>query len=149
MASDDLEIDDAVREDAAPPIDRGVSEIGALLGEHVAAFASCRGIILTDDDGHPIDFARRPDRISRLDLQIVGAQIERALTALRTWTAGRGLGRPIVTLGAERGILMSAALAGDLTLAALYAARGEIEPLAVIEASFAGLSRRLGDLLGG
>ena len=100
-------------------IDRGVSEFGGLFADYIAEHPGCRGVVLTDDDGNPIDHARRPG-LSALDLQIAGAQVERALAALRA-RGGPLSASPLgVAALAERGYLLARELGDGYTLVALH-----------------------------
>jgi len=109
------------------------------------AIDGCLGAVLTDDDGNPIDFARRRAHLSVLEIQLVGAQIERPITALR-----RGQARPErirVTIDATQGLLLAAAVDADTTLAAVHTAQPEEANIARLEAAFEGLIGRLRLLL--
>lgn len=130
-------------------IDRGISEFGATLAVYVQARAGCRGAVLTDDDGYPIDYARRRDAISILDVQLLGAQLERAIAPIREVVRVRGLGRPILTVASERGILLTTPLTGDTTLAALHGPDLDDDALTALEVDFTALAGRVQDLLEG
>ncbi|MEZ4383419.1 MAG: hypothetical protein R3A79_18965 [Nannocystaceae bacterium] len=129
----------------AATIDPGISEFGELLAEYLAAVQDCRGAVLTDEDGHPIDYARRRDAISELDLQIVGAQIERPLTILRE--RGGDPDQIRVTIDAARGVVVAAAIGGEYSLVALHAAATPRRCATRIEEDFEWLVGRMRHLI--
>lgn len=124
-------------------IDRGISEFGAALASYVEASDTCLGAVLTDDDGYPIDYARRRAGISALDVQILGAQVERALAPIRKIARDRGVGRPTLTVACAGGILLTTPLAGETTLVALHRAEVDDDALSDLEADFAALAERI------
>ncbi|MEZ4451032.1 MAG: hypothetical protein R3B09_16240 [Nannocystaceae bacterium] len=128
-------------------IDRGFSEFGAAFAAYLERHRSCRGVVLTDDDGFPIDYARRCAGISALDVQILGATVERALAPLREVVRVRGLGPPTLCAVAERGVLLTSPLAVDTTLAAIHGAGVDDGALAALTADFEALAERVLGLL--
>lgn len=122
-------------------IDPGISEFGELLAEYLSAVDDCRGAVITDEDGHPIDYARRKDAISELDIQIVGAQIERPLTILRERSREPDALR--VTIDAARGVLVAAAIGREYALAALHTPASPRRSVTQIEEDFEWLVGRM------
>jgi hypothetical protein len=123
-------------------LDRGISEFGQRLGDHVHACVGCRGAVLTDDDGHPVDYACRTEELTALEIQIVGAQCERALADLRHHL-DLDLQRLTLGLSADRGRLLARTLDHGYVLAALY------DPAAIADHSaFADLTAQIERLLG-
>lgn len=124
-------------------IDPGISEFGELLADYLSAVDDCRGAVITDEDGHPIDYARRKDAISQLDIQIVGAQIERPLTILRERERGREPDALRVTIDAARGVLVAAAIGREYTLVALHLPASARRSVTQIEEDFEWLVGRV------
>ncbi|MEZ4427594.1 MAG: hypothetical protein R3A51_07900 [Nannocystaceae bacterium] len=122
----------------------GVSEFGLLLVELIERDAAFHGAVLTDDDGNPIDYARRPDKISLLDLQITGAQIERCVVALGHSCARFGLSPPLIVIEATCGVLLSQSVCEDYVLAARL---GPVTSLHGVVKSFTSTARELTDML--
>ena len=103
------------------------------------------GAVLTDDDGYPIDYAFRRGAISTLELQIIGAQIERPISAIRD--QGSDPERIRVTINASERLLLAAALGPEFTLVAVHRAERDPHRITRIEAAFEGLITRLHGLL--
>jgi len=83
--------------------------------------------------------------ISTLEIQIVGAQLERPIAEMRS--RGASPDRIRVTISASERLLLAAALGPDITLVALHRAELNHHRIRQIEAAFEGLIDRLHDLL--
>lgn len=126
-------------------IDRGIAEFGALLAGYVADHPGCLGAVLTDDDGYPIDHARRRAAVSPLDLQIAGAQLEHLLCGLRA-RGGPLSASPLgVAFRGARGLVLATTIGQDYALVALHR---RMDAIHGVEADFDALTRALADLLG-
>ncbi len=102
---------------------------------------------MTDDEGNPVDFARRPAAIDALDLQIVGAQLERCVAPVDASCAKLGLApqADFLILEGTRGTLISRTLEGGMfVLAAIVAPSENLEALA---STFGDVARKLTALL--
>lgn len=126
---------------------RGFSEFGAELAAFVAADPAARGAILTDREGDPIDFAHRSARLSALDMQIAGAQVEQATARAQAWCLRHGLGACEILVEASHGLLLSAAPGRECVLSSLHARGADDDPDALL-AEFAALRRRIAALIG-
>jgi len=98
------------------------SEFGLALAELLQRNPDYLGAVLCDIEGDPIDFARRPSRISSLDIQIVGAQLQLALISLDTVATRHKLEDWIVLVEASHGTLVGQLICGDFVFALLCAA---------------------------
>jgi hypothetical protein len=63
-------------------IHAGVSEFGDRMAELLSDVRAASGAVLSDDQGDPIDTARRIHRIEEIDVEIAGAQIGQCLARL-------------------------------------------------------------------
>lgn len=127
------------------PIDRGVAEFGALLAGYVADHPGCLGAVLTDDDGYPVDHARRRAAVATLDLHIAGAQLEHLLCGLRA-RGGALSARPLgVAVRGARGLVLTATVGEGYALVALHR---RMDAIHGVEADFDALARALAGLLG-
>jgi hypothetical protein len=77
------------------------------------------GAVLADDRGYAVDYIRDDDRISELDVQIVGAQLGHALEQLDGTARARGLGAPVVLLEGRDRALLAGPLSDGFALAFL------------------------------
>lgn len=104
------------------------TEFGEVMAQVVGRVAGACGAVLTDRDGHAIDYAHDATAIDELDLQIVGAQCSRALLAIEAVARRRGFDRNAVLLEASRGCLLGATLprTDDLTLVLVLRARAHL-----------------------
>ncbi|MGB1013764.1 MAG: hypothetical protein ACPG4T_06500 [Nannocystaceae bacterium] len=98
------------------------SEFGLALAELLQRNPDYLGAVLCDIEGDPIDFARRPSRISSLDIQIVGAQLQLALISLNTVATRHQLDDWIVLIEASHGTLVGQLVCGDFVFALLCGA---------------------------
>ncbi len=71
---------------------------GHVLAAWVRATPGARGAVLVDRCGDAVDYARVPERISDLDLQIFGAQLTFATGIFERWSVRRGFGERAVVL---------------------------------------------------
>ncbi len=95
------------------------SEFGLALAELLQRNPEFLGAVLCDIEGDPIDFARRPTRVSSLDIQIVGAQLQLPLANLAK-TAGRhALGDWTAVIEASHGTVVGQVLCGEFVFALL------------------------------
>lgn len=85
------------------------TEFGRAL-EPLMAVPGALGAVLSDDRGYAIDFVRDDDRISEIDLQIVGAQLGQPLQRLHASIRKGGWQSPIVVIETQQ----RAVLAGPL-----------------------------------
>lgn len=118
-----------------------------MLAELLERFTEIRGAVLTDDEGNPVDFARRPTAIDTLDLQIVGAQLERCIAPVDASCAKLGLSTraDVVILEGDEGTILGCTLVeGMFVLAAIVAPTENIERLS---ATFDDVARKLTMLL--
>ena len=84
------------------------TEFGLVLAELVAAVPGAIGAVLSDRDGHAVDFALDRTRIDPLDLQIVGAQLGHALSRTHDTTVRHLIGSASVLLEGSSGALLGA-----------------------------------------
>lgn len=80
------------------------TEFGDVLAELVTAVPGALGAVLSDRDGHAVDFALDPARLDALDLQIIGAQLGQALarthdTAVRHLIGTASVGEAVLVEG--------------------------------------------------
>lgn len=94
----------------ADDIDAGVSEFGERMAELLGQVRQASGAVLSDDQGDPIDFARRRGRIEEIDVQIAGAQIGQCMVRLSGNSMVHGLGKPVVIVECLYGMLLAAPL---------------------------------------
>jgi predicted regulator of Ras-like GTPase activity (Roadblock/LC7/MglB family) len=104
------------------------TEFGQVMAALVATVPGARGAVLTDRDGHAIDFALDAGAIDELDLQIAGAQCARTLAAMQALAQRRALGRTAVLLEATAGCLLGATLrdGDELTVVLVLRARAHL-----------------------
>lgn len=91
------------------------SEFGTELAALCTALPGARGAVLSDRDGHPIDYAVVPGEIDELDLQIAGAQLGGPLSATsRPWRRRIHDADPDVVIEASAGALVGAVIETEL-----------------------------------
>lgn len=91
----------------------GYSEFGRVLADFLARESAVRGAVVSDDEGDAIDLAYDPDRATELEVQILGAQLDRAAGRLTRWVHAAGKGSCEILIEASHGRLCCAFL-GDL-----------------------------------
>lgn len=112
----------------------GYSEFGRLLADYIGRESTARGAVLSDDEGDAIDLAFDPDRTSELEVQILGAQLDRAAGRLTTWVEGRGHGPCEILIEASHGRLCCALIGGAYVLAVLTDSASDDEETRTAEA---------------
>ncbi len=95
------------------------SEFGMALAELLQRNPQFLGAVLCDIEGDPIDFARRPTKISSLDIQIVGAQLQLSLNKLTGPAKRHGFGNWIAVIEASHGTVVGQVLCGEFVFALL------------------------------
>ena len=90
-----------------PDIDSGVSEFGDRMAQLLVEVKGASGVVLSDEQGDPIDTARRPDRIEEIDVEIAGAQIGQCVALLNRSSLVFGLGTPMVIVETRHGMLIA------------------------------------------
>lgn len=98
----------------------GFSEFGRALADFLAAEPSARGAVLSDGEGDAIDFAFDPTRTSELEVQLLGAQLDRATQRVAGWCAAQGRGACEILIEASHGRLCCALVESAYVLAALF-----------------------------
>lgn len=106
----------------------GFSEFGRPLADFLELHPQARGAVLSDAEGDAVDFAYREGQLSALDVQILGAQVDRAASRIEVWSAARGYGACEILIEASHGRMCCAFLEGAYVLAVLLeAASGDPE----------------------
>lgn len=100
----------------ADDIDPGVSEFGERMAELLQVVRGAAGAVLSDEQGDPIDYARRKGRIEEIDVQIAGAQIGQCMVRLNGNALIHGLGKPTVIVEAHYGMLIAKPLRHEYLL---------------------------------
>lgn len=98
----------------------GFSEFGRALAGFLAAEPAARGAVLSDGEGDAIDFAYDPSRTSELEVQLLGAQLDRAASRLAAWCAAQGRGGCEILIEASHGRMCCAYVDAAYVLAALF-----------------------------
>lgn len=98
----------------------GFSEFGRALAGYLAAEPAARGAVLSDGEGDAIDFAYDPSRTGELEVQILGAQLDRAATRVAAWCAAKGRGTCEILIEASHGRLCCAHVDAAYVLAVLF-----------------------------
>jgi predicted regulator of Ras-like GTPase activity (Roadblock/LC7/MglB family) len=88
-------------------IHAGVSEFGDRMAELLSDVRAASGAVLSDDQGDPIDTARRIHRSEEIDVEIAGAQIGQCLARLSGNSQVFGLGTPTVIAESSYGMLIA------------------------------------------
>lgn len=128
-----------------PDVFAGFSEFGQALGQFMAGRSNVRGAILTDNRGDPVDFAHRPDKLSALDVQIAGAQVEAVASRLQQWSDRHGLGACEILVEASHGLLLFGCPGRECVLTSLHDHAAYADPLGQL-AAFAALRRQVAGL---
>lgn len=100
-----------------PAMFSGYSEFGRTIAGFLAREPAAHGGVLSDHEGDAIDYAFDPARTGELDVQILGAQLERAAGRVTAWTAARRLGGCEILIEASHGRLCCAFVDGSYVLA--------------------------------
>lgn len=90
----------------------GYSEFGRVLADFLAREASVRGAVVSDDQGDAVDLAYDPARTTELEIQILGAQLDRAAGRVTRWVHAAGKGSCEILIEASHGRLCCAFLGG-------------------------------------
>lgn len=133
-------------DEPAPDVFAGFSEFGQALGTFLTDRGNIRGAILTDNRGDPVDFAHRPARMSALDVQIAGAQVEAVTGRVQAWCERKGLGSCEILVEASHGLLLSGIPGRECVLASLHDHAPHVDPLGQL-AAFSALRRRIAALI--
>jgi hypothetical protein len=102
----------------------GYSEFGRVLADYLTREGAARGAVLSDEEGDAVDLAYDPDRASALEVQILGAQLDRAAERLTSWFEGRARGPCEILIEASHGRLCCAFVGGGYVLAVVSDAAG-------------------------
>lgn len=94
------------------------TEFGRVL-EGLADVPGAAGAVLSDDRGYTIDYVRRSEGLTDLDVQLLGAQIGQTLERLHTGLFARDFGAPVLVLESRRRALLAASLVGTYVMALL------------------------------
>ncbi|MBZ5714326.1 hypothetical protein [Nannocystis pusilla] len=97
----------------------GYSEFGRVLADYITREAAARGAVLSDNEGDTVDLAFDEARTSALEVQILGAQLDRAAERLSSWFQDRGRGQCEILIEASHGRLCCAFVGGAYVLAVL------------------------------
>ena len=97
----------------------GYCEFGRVLAGGLERETLARGAVLSDDAGDAIDLAYRPARVSALEVEILGAQLDHAAGRITTFVQRRGQGPCEILIEASHGRLCFAFLGGAYVLAVL------------------------------
>ncbi len=97
----------------------GFSEFGRALAGFLAAEPAARGAVLSDGEGDAIDFAYDPSRTTDLEVQLLGAQLDRAAARVAGWCTNQGRGACEILIEASHGRLCCAHVDTAYVLAAL------------------------------
>ena len=95
----------------------GFSEFGRVLADYITRETAVRGAVLSDDQGDAVDLAFDEARTSALEVQILGAQLDRAAERLTSWFQDRGRGPCEILIEASHGRLCCAFIGGAYVLA--------------------------------
>lgn len=112
----------------------GYSEFGRVLADYLTSESVARGAVLSDDAGDAIDLAYDPRRVTALEVEILGAQLDRAAGRLTHFVERRGHGPCEILIEASHGRLCFAFLSGDYVLAVLADAAQSDHPAHAIAA---------------
>src|SRR5690606_2881700 len=112
----------------------GYSEFGRVLADYLVQEPVARGAVLSDDSGDAIDLAFDPRRVSALEVEILGAQLDRAAGRLTTFVQGRGQGACEILIEASHGRLCFAFIGDAYVLAVLSDAAQSDHPAHAIAA---------------
>ncbi|MCY0990255.1 hypothetical protein OV203_24150 [Nannocystis sp. ILAH1] len=95
----------------------GFSEFGRVLADYITRETAVRGAVLSDDQGDAVDLVFDEDRTTALEVQILGAQLDRAAERLSSWFQDRGRGPCEILIEASHGRLCCAFVGGAYVLA--------------------------------
>ncbi|MFZ6182953.1 hypothetical protein [Nannocystis pusilla] len=95
----------------------GFSEFGRVLADYITRETAVRGAVLSDDQGDAVDLAFDEARTTALEVQILGAQLDRAAERLTSWFQDRGRGHCEILIEASHGRLCCAFVGGAYVLA--------------------------------
>jgi len=84
------------------------TEFGRVLAELVDGVPGARGAVLSDRDGYAVDYARDPQRMDGLELQIAGAQLGHPLARTHAVAVRHLIGTSSVLLESDVGALLGA-----------------------------------------
>ena len=98
----------------------GFSEFGRALADYLAGEPAARGAVLSDREGDAIDFAYDPSRVGELEVQILGAQLDRAAARMAAWCAAQGRGACEILIEASHGRMCCAHVDAAYVLAVLF-----------------------------
>ncbi len=94
------------------------TEFGRAL-EPLMSVPGALGAVLSDERGYAVDFVRHPDRVSEIDLQIVGAQLGQPLQRVATSADKGGWRAPIVMIEGPNRLVLAGPLWEGFALAFL------------------------------
>ncbi|MBL9099749.1 MAG: hypothetical protein JNL82_02260 [Myxococcales bacterium] len=130
-----------------PDVFTGFSEFGQALGNFLVGRTNVRCAVLTDNRGDPVDFAHRPARMSAIDVQIAGAQVEAVAGRVQAWCDDHKLGVCEILVEASHGLLLITVPGRECVLVSLHDHAARADPLGQL-AAFSNLRRRIADLIG-
>lgn len=81
------------------------SDFGRVI-ENLMDIRGARGAVLVDDDGYAIDYVYDPERMTELDIQLIGAQVGQSVGRMQGSAAKLDLGTPLALLESPRGTLV-------------------------------------------
>jgi len=130
----------------------GYSEFGRVLADYITRETVARGAVLSDDEGDTVDLAFDETRTTALEVQIIGAQLDRAAGRVTSWFQDRGRGTCEILIESSHGRLCCAFVGGAYVLAVVAeAAVGDDEARAAeaerVLAGFRDLRRDIEALL--
>ncbi len=134
-----------------PVVFSGFSEFGQELADFLGRDPSARGGVVSDTEGDAVDFAYCVDRLSELDVQLLGAQLEHAAKRITAWSATRKLGPCEILVEASHGRVCCAFVARAYVVGVMFDAAEDpsgAESERVLD-SFRDLRRRIESLLAG
>ncbi|MCA9651742.1 MAG: hypothetical protein H6712_08045 [Myxococcales bacterium] len=81
------------------------SDFGRVI-ENLMDIKGARGAVLVDDDGYAIDYVYDPERMTELDVQLIGAQVGQTVHRMQASAAKLDLGTPLALLEGPSGLLV-------------------------------------------
>lgn len=87
------------------------SDFGRVI-ENLMDIKGARGAVLVDDDGYAIDYVYDPERLTEIDVQLIGAQVGQTVHRMQTSAAKLDLGTPLALLEGPDGTLLVLGPAG-------------------------------------
>lgn len=94
------------------------TEFGRQL-ETVMSVPGVLGVVLSDDRGYAIDYVLDPERMTPLDVQLIGAQLGQPMQRLMEVAGRRGMGDLVVVTESEQRRLVCTTIAQEYILAAM------------------------------